>query len=92
MSLWPVEDNATNELMRLFYQNLLRGESKGQALRVAQRQLMESKSYAHPYFWAAFRLVGNVGPLTFQHTANSASTQITQPPKKELQRVSKVSM
>jgi len=91
MSLWPVEDNATNELMRLFYQNLLRGESKGQALRVAQRQLMESKSYAHPYFWAAFRLVGNVGPLTFQRTANSASAQITQPLKKELQRVSKVS-
>ena len=92
MSLWPVEDNATNELMRLFYQNLLRGESKGQALRVAQRQLMESKSYAHPYFWAAFRLVGNVGPLTFQHTTNSTSAQITQPLKKELQRVSKVSM
>ncbi|TME06911.1 MAG: CHAT domain-containing protein [Chloroflexi bacterium] len=92
MSLWPVEDNATNELMRLFYQNLLRGESKGQALRVAQRQLMESKSYAHPYFWAAFRLVGNVGPLTFRHTTNSTSAQITQPLKKELQRVSKVSM
>jgi hypothetical protein len=75
--------------MRLFYQNLLRGESKGQALCAAQCQLMNSESYAHPYFWAAFRLVGNVGPLNFQYTANSASAQITEPLKKELQRVSK---
>jgi CHAT domain-containing protein len=28
MSLWPVEDNATNELMHIFYQHLLQGESK----------------------------------------------------------------
>src|SRR5205807_10412324 len=28
MSLWPVEDNATNELTKLFYQYLLQGESK----------------------------------------------------------------
>src|SRR5947209_15877003 len=28
MSLWPVEDNVTNELMRLFYQRLLSGDTK----------------------------------------------------------------
>ncbi len=65
MSLWSVEDNATNELMQLFYQNLLKGESKVQALRAAQSQLLQNKSsgYTHPYFWAAFRLVGDIGPL-----------------------------
>ncbi len=65
MSLWPVEDNATNELMQLFYQNLLRGESKVQALKNAQCSLLHrsGSSYAHPYYWAAFRLVGNVDPL-----------------------------
>jgi CHAT domain-containing protein len=65
ISLWPVEDNITNELMKLFYQNLLKGDSKVQALRAAQCTLLcrTSSIYTHPYFWAAFRLVGDVGPL-----------------------------
>jgi CHAT domain-containing protein len=65
MSLWPVEDAATNELMELFYQQLLGGASKVEALRAAQRYLLhhENTLYTHPYFWAAFRLVGDTGPL-----------------------------
>lgn len=65
MSLWPVEDQATSELMQLFYQRLLYGDSKVQALRSAQCSFLHHTSpiYTHPYFWAAFRLVGDVGPL-----------------------------
>lgn len=65
MSLWPVEDHSTNELMQLFYERLLQGDSKVEALRAAQQHLLHHNkaSYAHPYFWAAFRLVGEVGPL-----------------------------
>lgn len=65
MSLWPVEDNATNELMQLYYRHLLKGDGKAQALRDAQCSLLHRASsiYTHPYFWAAFRLVGEVGPL-----------------------------
>jgi len=68
MSLWPVEDNATKELMHIFYQHLLQGESKVQALRIAQSSLLDraSSNYTHPYFWASFRLVGDPGPLKFQ--------------------------
>jgi CHAT domain-containing protein len=68
ISLWSVEDTATNELMKLFYQNLLKGESKVQALRSAQCQLVQNaaSNYAHPYFWAAFRLVGDPSPLKTQ--------------------------
>jgi CHAT domain-containing protein len=71
MSLWPVEDNATNELMQLFYQNLLREESKVEALRNAQCTLLHrsGSSYTHPYFWAAFRLVGDVNPLKYKRAA-----------------------
>ena len=67
MSLWPVEDNATNELMQLFYQHLLNGESKVQALRAAQCSFLQRSpsAYSHPYFWAAFRLVGDVNPLKY---------------------------
>jgi len=71
ISLWPVEDNATNELMQRFYQHLLRGESKIEALRIAQCSLLQSVTYTHPYFWAAFRLVGNLDPLHFSVTPTS---------------------
>jgi len=67
ISLWSVEDTSTNELMQHFYQRLLQGESKVQALRSAQCNLLHQTNsmYAHPYFWAGFRLVGDVGPLQY---------------------------
>ncbi len=69
ISLWSVEDNATNELMQRFYQHLLQGESKVQALRSAQCSLLHQTDsmYAHPFFWAAFRLVGAAGPLRYRN-------------------------
>jgi CHAT domain-containing protein len=68
MSLWAVEDNATSELMQSFYQHLLNGDTKVQALRAAQCNLLHSNSmYAHPYFWAAFRLVGDTGIVNLTH-------------------------
>ena len=84
MSLWPVEDNATNELMQLFYQHLLNGESKVQALRAAQCSLLHRAGsiYTHPYFWAAFRLVGDVGPLHVGWEKEEHATFETEPPKK----------
>jgi len=66
MSLWPVEDRMTGEFMKRFYRNLLRGERKVQALRSAQCEFLthpHSRS-THPYFWAAFRLVGETQPLS----------------------------
>jgi tetratricopeptide (TPR) repeat protein len=65
ISLWQVEDKATNKLMQHFYKHLLQGESKVQALRTAQCSVLRQTEsiYVHPYFWAAFRLVGEVGPL-----------------------------
>jgi len=68
MSLWPVEDNATNELMQVFYQRLLSGDTRVQALRAAQCSLLHHTSsiYTHPYFWAAFRLVGDAGPMHYK--------------------------
>ncbi len=94
MSLWPVEDNATKELMQSFYQNLLKGESKAQALRSAQCLLLRSASqgYTHPYFWAAFRLVGDVSPLKFPLQLRQHAAFTTELPKKEPLSVSTDSM
>ncbi len=60
VSLWNVNDSATAELMKAFYQNLNRGLPKAEALRKAKLALLssEQQSWRHPYFWAAFVLVG----------------------------------
>lgn len=65
MSLWPVEDSATSMLMQRFYRQLLAGASKVEALCQAQRALIQGPDPAttHPYYWAAFRLVGRGDPL-----------------------------
>lgn len=58
-SLWKVDDNATAALMSNFHLLLKLGNSKGEALRKAQLQLMRNEATRHPYFWAAFVLYGN---------------------------------
>jgi CHAT domain-containing protein len=58
-SLWKVDDLATAELMKLFYQRMLKdGLPAGAALRSAQLELSRQKRWASPYFWAGFVLHG----------------------------------
>jgi len=58
-SLWKVDDLATAELMKLFYQRMLKdGMPAGAALRAAQLELSRQKRWASPYFWAGFVLHG----------------------------------
>ena len=59
-SLWQVNDNATAELMKRFYQEML-GDKKlspAAALRAAQIDLWRDKKWKSPYYWAAFTLQG----------------------------------
>jgi len=56
MSLWKVDDEATQELMVAFYQKLLSSPDKNEALHEAQMQLM--KKYPDPVFWGSFVLIG----------------------------------
>jgi len=60
VSLWNVDDRATAELMKSFYNNLNRGLSKDEALRQAKLALMrgQQRIWSHPYFWAPFVLIG----------------------------------
>ena len=57
MSLWTVDDAATQKLMTLFYQNWLSGMPKRAAFRNAQQTLMEE--FPEPYYWGAFLMIGN---------------------------------
>ena len=56
LSLWTVDDEATGELMYEFYRQLRRLRSATAALRAAQVRLLRAKP--HPFFWAAFVLMG----------------------------------
>jgi len=59
-SLWKVDDRSTLELMEVFYRERGGAESAG-ALVAAQRAMRQEKGrYSHPYFWAAFVLVGRM--------------------------------
>ena len=61
ISQWAVDDEATSLLMEEFYRRWWRGgEDVAAALRGAQRSVREGHSgrFAHPYYWAAFTLVG----------------------------------
>lgn len=51
-SLWKVNDEATQELMTLFIQNLFLNKSKQEAFREAQLAILEK--YEKPYYWGAF--------------------------------------
>jgi CHAT domain-containing protein len=58
MSLWQVDDQATQRLMAGFYRRYLTGTDKHQALRQAQAELRRTRRFAHPRYWAGFVLVG----------------------------------
>jgi CHAT domain-containing protein len=54
MSLWPVSDQGTKELMTNFYRRLKAGEGRSQALQNTQLEMMKSRKWRHPFYWAAF--------------------------------------
>lgn len=72
LSLWPVYDHATMQLMQTFYQNLAGGETKAAALRHAQLEFIraldrkvdkQASNYTHPYYWGPFFIMGDPGAL-----------------------------
>jgi CHAT domain-containing protein/tetratricopeptide (TPR) repeat protein len=67
MTLWEVEDKSSVSLMRYFYGNLLKGQSKTKALREAKiKFLKEAKAEnSHPFFWSSFVLMGNSEPIFY---------------------------
>jgi len=59
-SLWSVPDQSTADLQAAFYRELAApGDTKADALRAAQLEVMAQEGTRHPYYWAAFVLVGN---------------------------------
>ncbi|HEX4964689.1 MAG TPA: CHAT domain-containing tetratricopeptide repeat protein [Thermoanaerobaculia bacterium] len=60
VSLWPVEDRATADLMHRFYEGLFRrGRTPAEALRQAQDDMRRQPNRQDPHFWGGFVLQGD---------------------------------
>ena len=59
-SLWHINDQASSALVAEFYRQLAKpGVSKAEALRRAQREMLNDLRYRHPGYWSPFLLIGN---------------------------------
>jgi CHAT domain-containing protein len=59
-SLWSINDEASSELVSLFYEQLQDpAVSKAEALQLAQVSFLGDLRYKHPSYWAPFLLIGN---------------------------------
>jgi CHAT domain-containing protein len=54
MSLWPVSDSITRELMISYYKGLKQNLGRNEALRQVQLSMINSKDRQHPFYWAGF--------------------------------------
>jgi len=60
VSLWPVKDESTAQLMTSFYANLKKGMTKTRALQQAKMELIHARDWrSNPFYWGAFILRGD---------------------------------
>jgi CHAT domain-containing protein len=58
MSLWPVSDQGTRDLMIAYYKSLRAGEGRSEAMRQVQIRMLADPERRHPYYWASFIVSG----------------------------------
>ncbi len=63
MSLWPISDLVTRDLMSGYYRRLKSGSGRIAALRAVQLEMLANPKRAHPFYWAAFIGTGEWGNL-----------------------------
>jgi CHAT domain-containing protein len=54
MSLWPVSDYVTRQIMVDYYKGLKQGEGRSEALRQVELAMLRRKDRQHPFYWASF--------------------------------------
>ena len=65
---WQMPDASSGKIIPAFYQQLLNGFGKDEALRNAKLEYLQSaidERLRHPIYWAGFALVGDPAPLEF---------------------------
>ena len=54
MSLWPISDYVTREMMTSYYKSLKQGLGRGESMRQLQLSMIQRKGREHPFYWASF--------------------------------------
>ena len=87
MSLWPVSDYVTRQMMTAYYTGLRAGLGRGDALRKAKLAMLRRKAAAygkrkppphphqHPYYWASFIQSGEWASLDGARSAPALSSR-----------------
>jgi CHAT domain-containing protein/tetratricopeptide (TPR) repeat protein len=67
MAMWEIEDKSGTEIVKRFYENLKKGNSKSMALKKARLSFLKESDQlrSHPYYWAALVVYGNNSPLYY---------------------------
>jgi CHAT domain-containing protein len=58
-SLWPVADDATETLMNRLYGEMAGGRDLMMGMQAAQNEVLRTRRFVHPFFWAPFNVIGN---------------------------------
>ena len=66
VTLWAIDDEATLEFMKKFYQHLRDGKSASVSLSLAMKYLRETEKFSAVKYWAPFQLIGDDVTLDFQ--------------------------
>jgi CHAT domain-containing protein len=59
-TLWSIDDEASAALMESFYRRLKQGDPPAHALREAQLAIRQDPRWQAPFYWAAFKLTGDL--------------------------------
>ena len=71
---WAIEDTATEEFMRCFYQNLFRGKSASESLHEARKWLRKN-GFEKVSQWAPFMLIGDNVTFDFENWSGSKTSK-----------------
>lgn len=71
---WEVSaEEESNDLVRTFY-STARQSNIGASLQAAQRQLMTTPEFSHPFYWGAYFVVGDSSKMVLSPKAGTAQT------------------
>ncbi|XP_044170136.1 tetratricopeptide repeat protein 28-like [Acropora millepora] len=65
VALWAIDDEATMEFMKRFYQHLKEGKTASAAVHQSMKFLRESEEFSEMWDWAPFQLIGDDVKIEF---------------------------
>jgi CHAT domain-containing protein len=65
VNLWTTDHRAATKLTNAYYERLLAGVGRMEALRSVQLEMLRSEAHSHPFYWAGFVAIGARGPIAW---------------------------